>query len=479
MVVALFMVLVLSVIGSSLIFVSRTETMSSLNYKTMSQTRYGAESAVHSAANHLLWVYGGPGTALDPIAAYDINSYPVRRVSNGRPVVLSSDPDVASNYPVDSVRDDFIAEAADILGVNNGSIGYTARATLLSMSQFTDSIDAELTTLQRWQIVGKSTVAGAGSAEVEVSAIIERQKVPVYKYAAFATSDECAAMDFAGGATTDSYDSRVALVGGVPAIDEHSGNVGTNGGLEASGNPTTIWGTLSSPRTGVGNCSVGNVTAFESSGGATVEGGLVELAQAVDFKTPSAINPLPPVTAWDSGDCAATAGCTDLGGGDVRFAPAAGTTVQLGNVSVGNGDTLYLRGGTYEINSIDVKGEVVVEPGTGPVYLKVAGTGFETGIPIEFTAGSISNTSYAAANFQIIYGGTGEVKLRGNAAFSAVVYAPNAETTFAGGGDFYGAVVTKRIKATGGASIHYDRALENGGYTLGNPVMSSFTWKSF
>jgi hypothetical protein len=301
----------------------------------------------------------------------------------------------------------------------------------------------------------------------------------VFKYAAFATSPNCQALDFAGGATTDSYDSRLALVGGVPAIDEHSGNVGTNGGLEASGNPTTIYGTLSSPRTGVGNCSVGNVTAFQSSGGASVEGGLVELTQSVDFKTPKALDPLPPITAWDTGDCAATAGCTALGGGNARFAPAAGTTVQLGNVSVGNGDTLYLRGGTYEINSIDVKGAVVVEPGTGPVYMKVAGTGFDNGIPIEFTAGSISNTSYSAANFQIIYGGTGEVKLRGNAAFSAVVYAPNSETTFAGNGDFYGAIVTKKIKATGGASIHYDRALETGGFTLGNPVMSSFTWKSF
>lgn len=478
-VVAIFMVMVLSVIGSSLIFVSRTETLSSLNYKTMSQTRYGAESGVHGAANHLLWVYSAPGTALDPIANYNINTYPVQRLSNGRPVVLSSDPDIASNYPVDSVRDAFIAQAAGILGVNNGSIGYTAHATLLSMSQFPDAINGSLSTLQRWQVVGKGTVAGAASAEVEVSAIIERQKTPVYKYAAFATSPNCQALDFAGGATTDSYNSSsLVLSGGQPVTDNHTGNVGTNGGLEASGNPTTINGTLSSPRTGVGNCSVGNVTAFESNGGASVEGGLVELSQAIEFPTPNAINPLPPTTSWQTGDCAATAGCTVVGS-DARFQPAAGTTVQLGNVGVNNGRTLYLRGGTYEINSIDVKGSLVVEPGFGPVILKVAGTGYENGVPIEFTAGSISNTSYVATNMQIIYGGTGEVKLRGNAAFSAVVYAPNSETTFAGGGDFYGAIVTKKVKATGGASIHYDRALENGGMTLGNPVMSSFTWKSF
>ena len=61
MIVVLFMVLILSVLGSSLMFVSRTETMSSLNYKTMSQARYGAESGVHDAVNHLLWQYIASG----------------------------------------------------------------------------------------------------------------------------------------------------------------------------------------------------------------------------------------------------------------------------------------------------------------------------------------------------------------------------------------------------------------------------------
>jgi hypothetical protein len=444
----------------------------------MSQTRYGAESGVHRAANHLLWVYTPPDTALDPIANFDLNAYPVRRLSNGRPVVLSSEPGVASNYPIDSVRDAFIAQTQGVLGMNTGSIGYTAHATLLSMSTFVDSASGNPNTIQRWQITGKGRVDGAASAEVEVSAVIERQKVPLYKYAAFATSPNCQALDFAGGATTNSYDSRLALVGGVPVVDDHTGNVGTNGGLEASGNPTQINGTLSSPRTGVGNCSVGNITAFESNGGASVEGGLVELAQAVEFPPPPAINPLPPIAPWSTGDCAATAGCTVVAGG-ARLQPAAGTTIQLGDVSVGNTSTLYLRGGTYEINSIDVKGNLVIEPGTGPVYLKVAGQGFDAGVPIEFTANSVSNTSFVSANFQIIYGGTGEIKLRGNASFAAVVYAPNSSTTFAGNGDFYGAIVTKKVNSTGGASIHYDRALETGGMTLGNPVMSSFTWKSF
>ena len=42
LVLAMFMVLVVSLLGASLATVGRTETLSSLNYKTMSQARYAA-----------------------------------------------------------------------------------------------------------------------------------------------------------------------------------------------------------------------------------------------------------------------------------------------------------------------------------------------------------------------------------------------------------------------------------------------------
>ena len=98
LVVTLFMVLILSVLGASLVFVSRTETISSLNYKTMSQTRYGAESGIHHAANHLLWAYVPPGTAAE-LALYDLTTTPVRVVANGRPVVAWVTTMPRSNVP--------------------------------------------------------------------------------------------------------------------------------------------------------------------------------------------------------------------------------------------------------------------------------------------------------------------------------------------------------------------------------------------
>ena len=77
------------------------------------------------------------------------------------------------------------------------------------------------------------------SSEVEVTAIVERQVIPLYRYAAFATNTGCGALSFSGGARTRSYNSQ-ALNAGNPFPLNTDGDVGTNGNLALSGNPTTI-----------------------------------------------------------------------------------------------------------------------------------------------------------------------------------------------------------------------------------------------
>ena len=105
----------------------------------------------------------------------------------------------------------------------------------------------------------------------KVTAIIERQSVPAFRYAAFATKNGCSALSFAGGGTTDSYDSTSALAAGAPVISNKDGNVGTNGNLDENGGPgTVVNGTLSTPRGGVGACTDNNVTALTIKGKATV-----------------------------------------------------------------------------------------------------------------------------------------------------------------------------------------------------------------
>jgi hypothetical protein len=476
MIVALFMVTVVSVLATSLMFVSQTETLSSRNYRSTSQARYAAESAVHRAANYLLW-----GGYVPPVnlGGFDVTVSPVR--FNGDPVILSSNPDVPANYPDANMSGAFAAAARGTLNVTNGIANYDATATLVSMRQIVDTFSGAPVTLQTWRISGSGAIAGLAVSEVEVSALIERQVTPVFTYAAFATFSGCAALSFAGGATTDSYNSATVMPGTPPAPTMGGGNVGTNGNLSEAGNPTTIHGSLSTPRAGVGNCTTNNVTAATITGNASVEEGLVELSQPVEYPAPEAINPLPPTSSQSftqGGGCpAGVPACAPSAGGATITPATVGGTVTLGNVSLAGNSVLHLNAGTYVINSLTQAGNSKIVIDSGPVIVKVAGQDVAT--PISLTGQGISNPTYDPTDLQFIYGGTGSVQMAGGAETAALLYAPNATGSFSGGADFYGAVILKQLTATGGASIHYDTQLRNSAVTAGNHMMSSFTWRSY
>src|SRR5437879_7214972 len=70
LILALLLVFILSVMAVSLMFLSQSETWASMNYRLMTQGRYGAEAGLNSAANYLMNTYVPPGQNLaDPIAA--------------------------------------------------------------------------------------------------------------------------------------------------------------------------------------------------------------------------------------------------------------------------------------------------------------------------------------------------------------------------------------------------------------------------
>src|SRR4051812_26677638 len=54
LVLALILMLVASAVGAALMMLSQTETFASMNYRSMTQARYAAESGVHKASNYLL-----------------------------------------------------------------------------------------------------------------------------------------------------------------------------------------------------------------------------------------------------------------------------------------------------------------------------------------------------------------------------------------------------------------------------------------
>jgi len=102
LVLSLFLMMALSVVASSLMFLSQTETYSSVNYKMMSQARYGAESGIQRTVNYLLNSYTPPATTgADLLANYDTTKSPVTCLAGcpnvGSSVVLSANTAVEVN----------------------------------------------------------------------------------------------------------------------------------------------------------------------------------------------------------------------------------------------------------------------------------------------------------------------------------------------------------------------------------------------
>jgi hypothetical protein len=495
MIMALMLLLIMSVMAISLMFISQTETWASMNYRLMDQARDGAEAGINAAANYLINSYTPPAsTGSDVLSSYTMTVSPV--TYSGSAVVLPS------NYPVASVKTAFNSMAQGSLANGNTTVGYNATATLLSQAQFTPWGTSTPTTVQTWKITSDGTVGGLRSADEQVSAILEKQVTPVFTYAAFATSQGCGALSFGGGGTTDSYNSAAALSGGTPVITNGDGDIGTNGNLSTNGSTTTINGSLSTPKTGVGTCGSNNVTAWTDHSG-TVTGGLVELPQEVTYPNPTAPNPTPPTSTAtlnnNASNCSgvsgsgSSAGCTfgtgtGSGGngcasGDFCLAPGTCPTTSGGPVTGGGvyGDitvkgTVHLKAGCYNIDSFTENGQGTLIVDSGPVVINIAGSA--GGTVLDLTGGGvINNAGWDPSLLQIMYAGTGTVAVKGGANATALLYAPNASFSFnSAGGNWYGAVIVGQMTDMGGATINYDRNLQKTAVTIGNWMLDSFTW---
>ena len=496
LILTLILLLVLSVMAVSLMFIGRAETWSSMNYRMMTQARYGAEAGVNAAANWIQNSYAKPTST----TGFGLTTTPV--TYSGNPVVLSANSSVTSNYPTSSVQTTFASAATGTVTAGNTTITYKPTATMLGMESFQGYPSATTQVVQKWLITSDATINGVRNADVQVSAVMEQQKTPVFAYAAFADAASCGALSFGGGGTTNSYDSstlttNAAGVATVPVFSTYGGNVGTNGNLSASGSSTTINGTLSTPRTGTGTCSTSAMTALSTNGNASVAGGLVELPQAITYDTPPAPTPTPTNTAMTdannnpsctgipscsltngNSDMVITAGnssttATQLGAltikGNLHFAPPAGTTP---------GSPVYIN--AYSLNT-NGNPNIYIDPipGTSPaqyaqIVVNVAAAG-----TIDLTGSSLSNPSLVPGNFQILYAGTNQVTINGGTQTASLLYAPNAPFKLNGGGNLYGAVIANTIVDLGGGAIHYDRHLQVQFYSAGNYMLSAFNWAKY
>ena len=508
LVLALFLMSALSVLAASLMFLSQTETYASMNYRMMSQARYAGEGGVHKAANFLLdpTQYAEPsGSAL---LLYDRTVSPVTYL--GQPVILSASSDQLPNYPDAAIQTAFNAAGQGSLTAGDATLNYSSYATLIAMQVF-DSYGGGAEVVQTWQVTGVGELSGSRNATVEVVAMIETPKVPANSYGAFGTDAGCGALTFGGNVTINSYNSSDLDSGESPTMSTSGGDVGSNGNLTISGS-VEVQGNLYTPRTGVGTCEEGAVTALTESGNAEVLGSTVQLPTTVSYPDPDvpAPSPIAAQNISSSGTTATT--CVDLGlipvvqcnvVGDDIIIDGGGSTLSLPSVSLTSHVNLVLVASNpaaeYNFNSISLNGGAAISvkatSSSQGVLVNVVGknpdnTDIET--PIDFAGGTYAAVNscdsctpvaeiseYDASMLQFVYGGTGTINMTGNSGAAATFYAPNAYFELGGTADIYGSILASRINLTGSGNIHYDQQLQSELWVAGQALTTSFTWKRY
>ena len=500
LVLALFLMTALSVLGASLMFLSQTETYASMNYRMMSQARYGAEAGVQKASDFLLANVPAPAD----FAACNRAVSPV--TCGGQPVVLTAGTftGVTPNYPVGATQTAFSTTAQGTLIAGQATLTYKAYATLTAMQIFT-SYGGGTGVATTWRITSDGGVQNSPRANVEILALIETPKVPASSYGAFGTYNGCAALQFGGNVQINSYDSESVSGATAPTMTYGGGNVGTNGNLTITGS-ADVGGNLYTPRTGVGTCSANAVEGLTEGGSAQVHGSMVQLPAEIAYPDPTIPGPsLLPTVSLSGVDAVTTCPSLGLTTGVNCFINTATKTITLtqGPPAPGVMPSLQLSssvqlvltangpGTQYNFNSLQMTGGsqigVKVTSSSDNVNVGIAGKNpdgstIATPLVMEGTsdaviAGCASCSIYDASLLQFLYAGTGEIKESGTSKMVATVYAPKALFTLGGTGDVYGSILASKVNETGTGNIHYDRRLQHDFYVIGHPMVGTFSWQ--
>ncbi len=308
-------------------------------------------------------------------------------------------------------------------------------------------------------------VSATGSTRKMVQAEVAQPPAQPFNYGLYATSTACPAINFHGGGnqnpSTDSYNSKNGAYGNNGNKFFTGGSVGAIGGVSLSGN-SQIGGNVgvqSLPGAGAQfPCPGGDYLTSGANAGIYNPNGnnnpnpnvLVQLSQPPPtFPTPPDPSPMPTANSPQPTN------------------PAVPGT--YGAIST-NG-VLTLAPGVYNIYSLSVgggNGGITVSP-PGAVVLNFPST--NTGTVISIAGQGIVNPTNIPNNFQVNYGGTGTISIKGNGAQYAVVDAPNSNLSVAGNGDFFGRLIGGTIDYGGNGTFHYDlasalRPTNNAGFQL-------------
>jgi hypothetical protein len=229
--------------------------------------------------------------------------------------------------------------------------------------------------------------------------------------------------DLRGGGITDSYDSSLGTYSS--QTPGPLGNVSSNGNITNNGTPTTINGS-------------------EYAGG-TIDPGQATIA-GVSYQGQPLVA-FPPVNPPCNSPSPTSAGVTPAN----DYNPSSGTL--RGN----SFDNIVLAPGTYCFSSVTLNGNSTLTVNAGTVNIYLLGSGDSN-----FTGGGIINATAVPANLRIYATpAVSSLTVNGGAQAAMVIYAPETNLTFDGGGSIYGSAVAGTIVLTGGTNFHYDTQSAN------------------
>src|SRR6267142_2599151 len=197
LIVAILSLLVLSTLGTALLFVTQTSIRTSYNFKLLPEPRYSAEAGAQSAVNWLVYSYTSP----TDYTGFDMTASPVTYM--GMPVVLSAMTGQTANYPDSAIQTAFDAALRE-KSVSGADVAltYSVTAQLQSIRLITPIGSGTQKPLLSWLIRSQGSVGGS-QAQVEVTTTIERLGNAAFSYAAFGKSNACGAFTLTNGSTTD------------------------------------------------------------------------------------------------------------------------------------------------------------------------------------------------------------------------------------------------------------------------------------
>jgi len=460
LVIALLTMVIISLLAAGIIFVSRTETTTTANYKQLAQARYAAEAGVQRTVNWLQNNYTAPTSS----APFNSAAVPVKCASgcttNGAAVVLSAISGVPSNYPDSAVASAYNTALSNQPLTDLSTATYSTSATLVSMGGNGVSWLGTTGAVQTWRITSQGNIAGIVAATVQVNATFERGGTPIFGYAVFATGTACPTINFSSSGYTDSYDSSLGSY--ASTVQTTGGDIGTNGSLTMSGSSTINGNAYLVNVVTTGSCPTKTFNNGSSNGVTGNGGAPTAMGAPKTFDNPVYTNPSPALTT--------SSGYSS----NVTLTPG-----NYPNVTISGGKTLTISPGTYNFNSLKLSGgsDITVSP-AGSVVIYIAGAG-PPAKAVDFSGGSITNGGGTPGSFQIVYSGSAQMVLSGGSSSAAVVYAPNSDITMSGSSPWYGSIIGKTFTNSGGSAVHYDRSLGNSLVVAGSFQLTGFTWNKF